>query len=118
MDNRRNGVLWFLVEVTFTEDDKIHIEHVILRLYDIHYGLSYLYENPELLENGRIFAVIRENGDTRFYRKDEREKTGIGYFGFRESNLETDYDNVEELFPYMDDYVPFGEYGKVYYEYE
>lgn len=116
MENK-NDVLWFLAEITFTPEKKIHIEHVVLRLYDVHYGYSYLYENPKLLENNRIFAVIKEDGDTRIYKRDEKEMNGIRdwYFAL---NLEIDYDNCEELFPYMDDYVPFGEYGKVYYEYQ
>lgn len=116
--NMKNDELWFLAEITFTNDKKIHIEHVVLRLYDIHYGYSYLYENPELLENNRIFAVIKENGDTWIYKKDETEEDGIHGKWYGAKNLENDYDNPDALIPYCDDYVPYGEYGKVYYEYK
>lgn len=114
---KRNYVLWFLAEITFTADGKIHIEHVISRLYDVHYGFSYLYENPKILENNRLFAVIKENGDTWIYRKDAREETGIGGGWYKAAHLEKDYDNPEALFPYCDEYVPFGEYGIIHYKY-
>lgn len=114
----KNNVLWFLAEITFTTDGKIHIEHVVLRLYDVHYGYSYLYENPKLLDNNRIFATIKEDGDARIHRKDENAINGISNDWYGALNLETDYDNPEVLFQYCDDYVPFGEYGKVYYKYE
>jgi hypothetical protein len=115
---QKNNVLWFLAEITFTPDEKIHIEHVVLRLYDVHYGYSYLYENPKLLENNRIFATIKEDGDIRIHQKDEKEMNGISNDWIGALNLEVDYENPEALLPYCDDYVPFGEYGKVYYEYE
>lgn len=119
----QNDVLCFLAEITFTHGHKIHIEHVVLRLYEVHYGLSYLYENPKLLENNRMFAVIKGNSDTWIcdtwiYRKDVSEKCGIGGRWYGAMNLETDYDNYEELFSYMEDSVSYGDYGKVYYEYQ
>ena len=32
--------------------------------------------------------------------------------------MDNDYDNPDTLIPYCDDYAPYGEYGKVYYEYK
>ena len=32
--------------------------------------------------------------------------------------MDNDYDNPDALIPYCDDYAPYGEYGKVYYEYK
>lgn len=70
------------------------------------------------MEENRVFAVIRETGDITIYRKDVREENGIrsDWWGYK--NFETDYDNVEALFPYIDVYVPYGEYGEVYHTYE
>ena len=114
---KKNNVLWFLAEITFTPEHKIHIEHVICRLYDVHYGYSYLYENPKLLEDNRKFAVIKENGDTYIYWKRKNALNGIEDW-YKAAHLEKDYDNPEALFPYIDEYVPFGEYGKIHYEYK
>lgn len=103
--------------VTFTKERKIHIEHVVCRLYDVHYGISYLYENPIMLEENRLFAVIRETGDTWIYKKDNSRESGIygEWIGIRD--LKKDYDNCEELFPYIDEYVPFREYGIIHKQY-
>lgn len=115
--NKKNDVLWFLAEVTFTKEEKIHIEHVVCRLYDVHYGISYLHKNPKMLKDNRVFAVIKENGDTWIYNKDDNDRSGICCRWIGALHLEEDYDNCEALFPYIDEYVPFGEYGIIHKQY-
>lgn len=113
------GVEWFLAEVTFTDErpKKIQIEHIVLKLFEIHYGMAYLYENPKLLEENRVFAVMNSYGDTWLYRKDTSENCGIRQDYYGEMDFEKDYVNVEALFPFLGIEVPYGEYGEVYYDY-
>lgn len=115
--NKKNDILWFLVEVKLMANDKIHIEKVICRIYDIHYGLDYIYNNKKILNDNRLIAIIKENGDTWICKKDETEDIGFRYI-LKCANLETDYDNCEILFPYCDEYIEYGqEHGIIYHEY-
>lgn len=115
----RNDILWFLAEVKITKEKKLHIEHVICRLYDVLDGIEYIYKNKTILNNNRLIAIIKEDGDTRIYRQDKQESIGFSECIFKCANLESDYDNCEELFPYCDEYVEHEQgYGVIHYKYE
>jgi len=111
-------VLWFLAEVAMISD-KFHIVHPICRMEDILDGIDYIWRHPIILEEERRIAIIRDTGEMWLYRKDKI--TGKPVDGFLDLDLEKDYDNIEVLFPLLDD--PLDDpieyrYGKIHHSYE